>query len=74
MRNASIVLSMIAVLVCIAPLAADAGMVYETGDLSINRWHVHLSRHAFEAESEQPGYLEIRKNTPGLPIHMGFCA
>ncbi len=72
MRNASIVLSMIAVLLCIAPLVADAGMVYETGDLSINRWHVHLSRHAFEAESGQPGYLEIRKNTPGLPIQMGF--
>ncbi len=72
MRNASIVLSMIAVLMCISPLAADAGMVYETGDLSINRWHVHLSSHAFEAESAQPGYLEIRKNTPGLPIQMGF--
>ena len=63
---------MIAVLVCIAPLAADAGMIYETGELSINRWHVHLSRHAFEAESGQPGYLEIRKTTPGLPIQMGF--
>ncbi|MBR9984474.1 MAG: hypothetical protein KFF68_01065, partial [Desulfosarcina sp.] len=72
MRNASIVLSMIAVLLCIAPLTADAGMVYETGELSINRWHVHLSRHAFEADSGQPGYLEIRKNTPGLPIQIGF--
>lgn len=72
MRNTSTVLSMIAVLVCIAPLTAAAGMVNETGELSINRWHVHLSRHAFEAESGQHGYLEIRKNTPGLPIQMGF--
>ena len=72
MRNASIVLSMIAVLVCIAPLAADAGMVYDTGELSINRWHVHLSRHFFETESGPDGVLEIRKNTPGLPIQVGF--
>ncbi len=72
MRNASIVLSMIAVLACIAPLAADAGMVYETGELSINRWHVHLSKHFFETESAPNGYLEIRKNNPGLPIKVGF--
>ena len=72
MRNASIVLSMIAALVCIAPLAADAGTVYESGELSINRWHVHLSRHFFETESGSNGYLEIRKNTPGLPIQAGF--
>ncbi len=72
MRNASIVMSIVAVLACMAPLAADAGMIYETGELSINRWHVHLSRHTFEAESGQDGYLEIRQTTPGLPVQMGF--
>ena len=72
MRNASIVLSMIAALVCIAPLAAEAGMAYDTGELSIGRWHVHLSNHAFEAEPGEHGYLEIRKYTPALHIQMGF--
>ena len=72
MRNASIALSMIAILVFIAPLAADAGMAYETGELSINRWHVHLSKHVFEAESGKHGYLEIRKNTLERPIKAGF--
>ncbi len=72
MRNASIVLSIIAVLVCIAPLGADAGTVYETGELSINRWYAHLSRHVFETESGPNGILEIRKSTPGLPIQVGF--
>ncbi len=72
MRNASIVLSMIAALVCTAPLAADAGVVYDTGELSIGRWHVHLSNHAFEAEPGENGYLEIRKITPARPIRMGF--
>ena len=72
MQRSSVKLFTLAALLVIGPPAADAQILFDSGRLSIGRWHVHLSRHAFGAESGQSGFLEVRNNTPERPIHAGY--
>ena len=70
MPNASIVLSMIAALVCIAPLAVNAENMMascpSTGGMFI------CPGIFLKPNPDRSGVLGIRKNTPGLPIQVGF--
>jgi hypothetical protein len=54
------------------PLIAATPVVYDTGELAISAWHMHLSKYAFELNQSEKGYLNIKKNTPGMPIRAGF--
>ena len=54
------------------PSAVQASTLYDTGELSINAWHVHLSSHTFRAENQNRATLQITKNTPGSALKRGF--
>lgn len=54
------------------PVIADTAVVYDSGELAISAWHVHLSRHTIELNQPGKGYLNISKNTPGMNIRAGF--
>ncbi|WP_319410180.1 hypothetical protein [uncultured Desulfosarcina sp.] len=54
------------------PVIADTAVVYDSGELAISAWHVHLSRHTIELNQPEKGYLNIKKNTPRMPIRAGF--
>ena len=38
--------------------------VFGPQDLTVSRWHSHLSRHTFALESSGDGVIEVFKNTP----------
>ena len=54
------------------PVIAATPVVYDTGKLAISAWHMHLSSHTIELKQPEKGYLNIKKNTPGMPIRAGF--
>ena len=54
------------------PVIADTAVVYDSGKLAISAWHVHLSTHTIALNQPGKGYLNIGKNTPGMPIRAGF--
>ena len=64
----------IASLLIFLPSDASASIVYETGNLAVNHWHFHLSRHRFHAEKPQRAIVEIRKATAGPTPQAGFLA
>ena len=51
-------------LLFIVPAAVNATVIYDTGELSINAWHVHLSSHTFMAENQNRAAIQITKNSP----------
>ena len=55
-----------------APVYADQ-TVFGPKDLTIGRWHVHLSSHRFTVDDPSAGVLSITKNTPDKEIRGGFC-
>ena len=54
------------------PVLAGDAVIYHSGELTVNAWHVHLSRHTFEVGQSDVGFLTIEKNTPGMSIQAGF--
>lgn len=54
------------------PAGADDAVIYDSGELTINRWHVHLSGHTIELNLPGKVYLNIGKNTPGADIRAGL--
>jgi hypothetical protein len=59
-------------LLFIGPSAVHATPLYDTGELSINAWHMHLSSHTFQAENHNRATIKITKNTPGSAFKRGF--
>ena len=53
------------------PVIAAAPVVYDSGKLTISAWHVHLSTHTIALNQPEKGYLNIKKNTPGMNIRAG---
>jgi len=51
--------------------AADQ-ILFGPKELSISRWHFHLSMHRFKADDPGDGIIAITKNTPGKRIRGGF--
>ena len=46
--------------------------VFGPQEMTINKWHSHLSRHTFDLEQAGDGILEISKNSPPLEFKGGF--
>ncbi|WP_167527627.1 NHL domain-containing protein [Desulfosarcina alkanivorans] len=59
-------------LLLIVPSAVDASTLYDTGKLSINAWHVHLSSHTFRSNNPSSATVKITRSTPGSEIRYGF--
>ncbi|MBW2039963.1 MAG: hypothetical protein JRI46_10320 [Deltaproteobacteria bacterium] len=55
-----------------APVYADGQTVFGPKDLTIGRWHFHLSTHKFEANDPGDGVVLITKSTPEKKIRRGF--
>ncbi len=70
------ILSLFAILFIISAIAAPVyadQTVFGPEDLTIGRWHVHLSSHRFSVDDPSDGVLTIVKNTPDKEIWGGFC-
>jgi hypothetical protein len=66
-----ILLAVVTALIAI-PAGADEAIIYDSGLLAINSWHVHLSNHTIHSDRFEKGYVNVKKNTPGLKINAGF--
>ncbi len=58
-------------LYCLPASASDA-FVLQTGELSINSWHLHYSRHTFSVSDGKFAILRVTKATPDKQIGGGF--
>ncbi|MFH1672416.1 MAG: hypothetical protein ABIF87_03175 [Pseudomonadota bacterium] len=56
----------------VTPVYADDQTVFGPKDLTINRWHIHLSFHKFRVDDPGDGIIVITKNTPSKKIRGGF--
>lgn len=59
-------------LLVIGPADSGAAVIHETGDLSINGWRFHYSKHSFRADDSPEAFLEVRKNPSGRSPRTGF--
>ena len=59
-------------LLFIVPSAVQATTLYDTGELSINAWHTHLSSQTFQVKNHNSATIKITKNTPGSAFRRGF--
>ena len=48
------------------------GVAFGPKEMTIKKWHSHLSRHTFDLEQEGDGILEISKNSPSSEFKGGF--
>lgn len=71
-KSSSLLLLSTIFLLFIGPMASDAAVIHETGDLSVNRWRFHYSKHSFHAEDSPEAILEVRKNPSGRSPRAGF--
>jgi hypothetical protein len=72
MKKVSVLLFAVVSFILMISPAANAALVYDSGQLPIGKWHVHLSKHTFNADAAKNGVLSISRQAPGLAIHVGF--
>ncbi|GAB6908965.1 exported hypothetical protein [Desulfosarcina cetonica] len=67
-----LILLSILVAVAAAPAIGDDTVIFDSGRLTVNPWHVHQSQHTIQTNQSSNANLCITKNTPQLSIHAGF--
>jgi hypothetical protein len=55
-----------------SPAVADDAVIFDSGPLIVNPWHVHLSTHTVAASQLSNGALHIAKNPPGSGMRAGI--